>query len=921
MRKVYKLFFIIIAACWFHSNASAQVTPGTGDTSQMPAIVDTAGGPASIDVNLENIFNQKTPRRYKVTNVTVTGNQYFDAALLVSIANVNVGDEISIPGGDNFSKAISNLWKQNYFSNVEIYITKVEGSNISIEIAVTERPRLSSFTFKGIPKSQADDLTPKVGLVKGRIVTENNRRAATEAIEKYYAEKGYRGVKTTIQEVKDSKVSNSVVMTLVVNKGEKVKISDVYFSGNTIPSPRLKKQMKGTKEMSRITVHPPVDTSAFIAGDHLTFKDYMRHNGFLSLTQTKELLDPYVRLKLSSAKFSDKKYQEDKEKILDYYNSLGYRDAAIISDTQYYNNQGNLNIRIKVNEGPKYYFGNITWRGNTKYSDSVLANILGIQKGDIYDLDILNKKLGKELSPEGGDISGLYMDDGYLFFHAEAVETAVYNDTIDHEIRIVEGPQATLKNIRIAGNEKTKEHVIRRELRTIPGEKFSRSDIIRSTRELAQLNFFNQEKINPGVVPNQEDGTVDINWTVEEKSSDQLELSAGFGGGIGLTGTLGVTFNNFSINNIFRKSAWQPLPTGDGQKLSVRFQSNGKAFRSYNISFTEPWLGGKKRNSFTVSLYDTKYRNGLYNYQTGYYNFGANDSYIQTSGASVSLGKQLKWPDDYFSLVTSLNYTRYVLKDYAIFRGFSNGVSNNFNLKLALQRSSVDQPIFPRSGSTFLLSGQFTPPYSLLDKNIASSKNPYQFVEYHKWRFNGEWYVPIGKPSGAERNKQFVLKAAVKYGFIGRYNNKLEVSPFERFQLGDAGLSNNFALLGYDIIAQRGYPVYETSNPKINPDQQSASRFFTMFNKYTMEMRYPLSLNPSSTIFALGFFEAANGWYSMKEYNPFKLRRSVGIGMRFYLPMFGLLGFDYGIGLDRYTPSGGLKDASRFTFMLGYEPE
>ena len=910
---------MIIAACGFYSYASAQITSNPADTTGNPVIADTATA-ASIDVNLENIFSQKTPHRYKVANVAVTGNKYFDAALLISIANINIGDEIVIPGGDNFSKAISNLWKQNYFSNVEIYITKVENSNISLEIAVTERPRLSTFTFKGIPKSQADDLTPKVGLVRGRIVTENNRRAAIEAIEKYYAEKGYRGVKTTIQESKDPKADNSIVMTLFVTKGNKVKISDVYFSGNTVPDQRLKKQMKGTKEMTRLTVHPPVDTAGFIASDnHLTFKDYLRHNGFLSFTRTKELLDPYVRLKLSSAKFNEKKYQEDKEKILDYYNSLGYRDAAIVSDTQYYNSKGNLTVNIKVSEGHKYYFGNITWRGNTKYSDSVLANILGIQKGDTYDLDILNKKLGKELSPEGGDISGIYMDDGYLFFRAEAVETAVYNDTIDHEIRIVEGPQATLKNIRIAGNEKTKEHVIRRELRTIPGEKFSRTDIIRSTRELAQLNFFNQEKINPGVVPNADDGTVDINWTVEEKSSDQLELSAGFGGGIGLTGTLGITFNNFSINNVFKK--WDGIPSGDGQKLSIRFQSNGKAFRSYNMSFTEPWLGGKKRNSFTVSIYDTKYRNGIYNGYTGRYQYDTSDSYIQTSGASISLGKQLKWPDDFFSLVTSLNYTRYVLKDYAIFQGFSNGVSNNVNVKIALQRSSVDQPTFPTRGSNFLWSGQFTPPFSLINKNIATSKNPYKLVEYHKWRFNGEWYVPIGKPSGAERNKQFVLKAAAKYGFIGRYNNKIEVSPFERFQLGDAGLSNNFALLGYDIIAQRGYPVYETSNPKVNPDQQSASRFFTMFNKYTMELRYPLSLNPSSTIFALGFFEAANGWYSMKEYNPFKLRRSVGLGMRFYLPMFGLLGFDYGIGLDRYTPNGGLKDASRFTFMLGYEPE
>ncbi len=910
MRKVYKLFLPVIAVWCFHSSISAQVT------------TDSTGQPASIDVNLENIYSQKVPHRYKVANVTITGNKFFDQALLLSIANINVGDEIVIPGGDQFARAINNLWKQNYFSNVEIYLTKLEASNIYVEIAVTERPRLSSFTFKGIPKSQADDLTPKVGLVKGRIITENMRRSAIEAIQKYYADKGFRSVKTEIHETKDPKVENSLAMTLVIERGTKVKINDISFAGNTVPEPRLKKQMKGTKEKTRITLHPPDDNNVASDSDHITFGNYLRDMGFLSFTKTKEALDPYIRLKfLTSAKFNSKKYEEDKEKILDYYNSLGYRDAAIVKDTQYYNAKGDLNIDLAVNEGHKYYFGNIAWRGNTKYSDSLLATLLGIQKGDIYNIEMLNKKLGKQASPEGGDISGLYMDDGYLFFRTEAVETAVYNDTIDHEIRVVEGPQATIKNVRIAGNDKTKEYVIRRELRTIPGEKFSRTDLIRSQREIVNLGFFNQEKVAPNVNPNPDDGTVDINWAVEEKSSDQLELSAGWGGGIGLTGTLGVSFNNFSIRNIWKKSAWDPLPTGDGQKLSLRVQSNGKAFRSYNFSFTEPWLGGKKRNSFTVSVYDTKYRNGLYDYSRGIYQYSNSDSYIQTSGVGVSLGKQLKWPDDYFSLVTSLNYTRYKLNKYAIFQGFDSGISNNINVKIALQRSSVNQPIFPSGGSSFLVSGQFTPPYSLIDPTRVNNINPYQLVEYHKWRFNGEWYVPMGKPGGAEHNKQFVLKTAVKYGYIGRYNTKLEVSPFERFQVGDAGLSNNFALLGYDIIAHRGYPVYETSNPKINPDQQNASRFFTIFNKYTLEMRYPLSLNPSSTIFALGFFEAANGWYSMKEYNPFKLRRSVGLGMRFYLPMFGLLGFDYGIGLDRYTPNARLKDAARFTFMLGFEPE
>jgi outer membrane protein insertion porin family len=363
------------------------------------------------------------------------------------------------------------------------------------------------------------------------------------------------------------------------------------------------------------------------------------------------------------------------------------------------------------------------------------------------------------------------------------------------------------------------------------------------------------------------------------------------------------------------------ITTGDGQKLSLRLQSNGRAFRSYNFSFTEPWLGGKRRNSFTVSLYDTKFANA-YDPLTGRYTSTAADaSYIKTTGFGVSLGKQLKKPDDFFSLMYSLNYTRYKLKEYQIFPGFVNGIANNISFKVALQRSSVNVPIFPTSGSNFLLSAQLTPPYSLINKEIEAKANPYEFIEFHKWRFNGEWYVPLGKPHGEERNKQFVLKAAAKLGYIGKYNTNLQVSPFERFQVGDAGLSNNFALLGYDIIAHRGYPVYETSNPKINPDQQGAQNFFTVFNKYSVEIRYPFSLNPSSTIFALGFFEAANGWYSLKEYNPFKLRRSVGVGMRFYLPMFGLLGFDYGIGLDRFTPNNSFKDAARFTFMLGFEPE
>jgi outer membrane protein insertion porin family len=715
------------------------------------------------------------------------------------------------------------------------------------------------------------------------------------------------------------------VLDFIVTKGPKVRINNINFGGNLVDETKLKKSLKEIHEKSRLTLFPVNDKPAIVKTTPYTFEQYLKERGYLTFSKTKKILNPYVRIGFSSSKYDIKKYDESKDNLLNYYNSLGFRDAVIEKDTIYHNAVGHLNIDMQIKEGRRYFFGNITWRGNTKYPDSVLSSILNIKKGDIYNREIFFNKLGKTPTAEGGDISGIYQDDGYLFFSINPIETAVYNDTIDFEVRIQEGPQATIKTIRIAGNEKTKDFVVRREIRTVPGDKFSRSLLIRSQREISQLNYFDQEKIKIDPIPNPEDGTVDINYGVEEKSSDQLELSAGWGGFIGLTGTLGVTFNNFSSKNIFKKSAWDPLPMGDGQKLSLRFQSNGKAFRSTNFSFTEPWFGGIKRNSLTVSVYNTKFGQ-TFDQLTGMFDPNAADSrYISTTGATVSFGRQLAWPDDFFSLSMGLNYTRYTLKNYAIdpfnLPNFDNGIVNNLNFRIALQRTSVDQPLFPRTGSTFLLSGQLTPPYSLFDPNFAYKQNPYELLEYHKWRFNGEWFVPLGKPAGEDRNKQFVLKFAAKYGFVGRYNSELAISPFERFQVGDAGLSNQFALLGFDIIAQRGYPVYESSNPKINPDQQSSRQKFTIFNKYAVELRYPLSLAASSTIYALGFFEAANGWYSMKEYNPFNLRRSVGVGMRFFLPMFGLLGFDYGIGLDRLNGTNSLKDAARFTFMLGFEPE
>ena len=878
----------------------------------------------SVQADMVNIFTQK-PKKYKIVSLKTTGNHYFDENLLISISSLNVGDEVTIPGGDNFARAINKLWAQSYFSNVEIYITKLEGTDISIEIAVTERPRLGRFEFENISKSDKDDLKAKVGLIAGHIVTENSIRTAKEAIRKFYAEKSYYNVNVVARPEKDSTLGNAVLLVFDIDKGNKVRVENITFSGNTIEETTLKKQLKDTKEKSRFTLYPPVDTGIFASSKKYTFDDYLKERGYLTATLSLKVLNPYFRFHFfNSSKFNQTKFNEDQEKLIDYYNSIGYRDAAIVGKPdQVPNMAGNLNIHIKVTEGKQYRFGNITWKGNTKYPDSLLTLIMNIKKGDIYNQELLNKRLGKGGAPDGNDVSSLYMDDGYLFFHTEVTETAVYNDTIDFQIKLTEGPQAVWKNVKIVGNDKTKEYVIRRELRTLPGEKFSRTDLMRSQRELAQLNYFNQEKIVPQVVPNPDDGTVDVTWQLEEKSSDQLELSAGWGGNIGLTGTLGVSFNNFSAKNLLKRKAWDPLPMGDGQKLSLRFQSNGTAFRSYNFSFTEPWLGGRKRNSLTYSIYDTKYSNS-YNPITGLVTNSGSPSYIRTTGTSLSIGRQLKWPDDYFSMSVGLNYTLYTLKDYYIDRtnlpGFNNGSSNNLNLKVAVQRSSINNPQFPASGSSFMLSLQLTPPYSSFNSDVAKHSNPYNWIEYHKWRFNGELYVPLTNPVGDD-HKQLVMKFAAKYGFLGRFNSTLQVSPFERFQVGDAGLSNQFALLGYDIIAQRGYPVYQSSNPTVNPDQSSATQYFTMFNKYVMELRYPLSLSAGSTIYGLGFFEAANGWYGIKDYNPFKLRRSVGVGMRFYLPMFGLLGFDYGLGLDRYTPGSSLKDISRFTFMLGFEPE
>jgi len=836
---------------------------------------------------------------YEIGGISVKGIKYLDEDLLIAVTGLTVGQKIYLPNDESIAKAIKNLWKQELFADVSITVSKTIGDKVFLDITVEERPRMSRYRFKGIKKSEAQELKDKVNLVRSRVVTEATKKEAVVRIKKFFEDKGYGDVTVDVRERKDTLAVNSIVLTFNIDKGSKTHINQVSISGNVhATEARLKRSLKSTKEMLHLTLHR-TDKETVYEHDKKTFGNYLKRLNFLSPSKTLDALNPYMRINFSSSKFNNQKYEEDKISLLAYYNSLGYRDAVITDDTVYRVKNGNFNVDIKVKEGRKYYFGDIAWRGNTKYSNQELTRILGIKKGDVYNQELLEKRIGRALSPEGGeDVSSLYMDDGYLFFNIDPVETSIVGDTINYEMRITEGPQATIKDVTIAGNDRTNEHVIRRELRTLPGNKFSRADLIRSQREIATLGFFDQEKIGIQPKPHPEDGTVDIEYTVVEKSSDQLQLSAGFGGGVKFYGNIGVAFSNFSLRNIFKPKYWDPLPVGDGQKFSVNYQSNGAYYNSFSTSFTEPWLGGKKPNALTTSFVYSKYSGAAYG-------TNPNTSFLRMAGGGVSLSRRLKWPDDNFVFTYGVNYNNYRLKNYALITDFTDGYSNNLYLKLVLARYSIDQPLYPRSGSNISLTMQFTPPYSSFsgkDYSGEPTSQKYKWIEYHKYRFTADWYQRIAG--------NLVFKFSTKYGFMGYFNKDIGYSPFERFQLGGDGLSGYSYFVGKDIIAQRGYDVYA---------QQAV-----IFNKYTAEVRYPFSLSPTATIYGLVFVDAANAWNSFKEYNPIKLNRDAGVGIRIYLPMFGLLGLDYGIGFDKYDPSNGItrfKDLSKFTFMLGFEPD
>ena len=831
------------------------------------------------------VIDYSSPKEYEIGGVNIVGVKDRDPNAIAGYAGLMIGKKIVIPGQD-ISGAIKALWKIKLFTDVRISIERTMGDIVFLEINLKERPTLSRYSYKGIKKSNHEDLNDvlKGILVKGGIITDDVKILAINKIKDFYYGKGFLNTKVEIKESPDEEKSNTVKLMIDIKKNDRVRVDDIYFVGNKeVNDKTLRKKMKNVKKVGAI------------------FK---------------------------KSKFIESEFEEDKKAIITYYNKLGYRDARIAGDTVGRTKSGNLAIQLRIFEGDKYKFNTITWKGNSIYDEEVLNRVLGIQKGDVYNSELLDKRL--KFSLDGRDVSSLYMDKGYLFFRVDPNEVAVDSAKIDIEMRIYEGPQATIDKVVIKGNDRTNEKIIRRELRTYPGEKFSRSDIIRSQREIINLGYFNPESLGINTPVNPQQGTVDIEYTVEEKPSDQLEMSAGYSGYGGLLGTLGVVFNNFSLENVSNKSSWNPLPQGDGQKLSLRVQSNNY-YKSINFSFTEPWFGGRTRNSLTVGGVYSKYGT------TG-------SSFFSSTRGFAGLGIPLKWPDDYFLTNITLNMEKLQLEDFTDGNfAVKSGIFNNLSLNLSLMRSSISEPIFPRSGSKILLSLKVTPPYSLfrtvdytltpeqeqaviekrqrelgdgtvlsdLDKQTALTNEvnriKFNWLEYHKWKIESEWYFNIVG--------NLVFMSSIKMGFLGYYDSGLGLIPFERYEIGGDGLSNYSAnILGKDIYSLRGY---ETTDFKQNEEGGAP-----IFSKYTIELRYPVTLNPSSTIYGLVFAQAGNSWKKFRDFNPFDVKRSFGVGLRAYLPMFGLLGFDYGFGIDKdVEDSAKWSSYGKFSVILGFEPE
>ena len=836
--------------------------------------------------DIEYSFTRKT---YEIAGISVSGADSYEDFVIIGFSGLDVGDKIEIPG-DKITKAIRRFWKQGLFSDVKIAATKIEGSKIWLEIRLKQRPRISDVVYNGLKKSEKEDIEVKVGINKGSQMTPNIADRAKTVIKKYFSEKGFHNAKVDVLQYDDRDHPGYVKVYVNVDKQVKTKVGHIYITGNqALTHNQINKAMKKTND-----------------------------NNIINLFRTK--------------KFVTEEYEKDKKAVIEKYNEIGYRDAYIVADSvrPTPDDPARVDVYMTIYEGDKYYFRDIRWVGNTVYPYEYLNQVLNVKRGDIYNL----KELNKRLNEDDDAVAKLYTDQGYLFFNVDPVEVNVDNDSIDFEMRIYEGKPATINEINIVGNTRVYEHVVRRELYTKPGQLYSQSDIMRSLRELAQMGHFDQEKLVPDIQPNPEDGTVDITYNLETKSSDQIEFSLGWGA-TGLVGSLGLKFTNFAIQNLFNKKAYRIVPQGEGQTFSINARTNGVYYTSASISFLEPWIGGKRPNSLSASVffasqtgysdrYYTAYRNLYNSYAYNYYYSGNSDyyqqlqeseadpdKYLRTFGVSIGYGKRLHWPDDYFSFYTELSYQLYMMKSWPYLL-VSDGDCHNLALNLQLSRSSIDNPIYTRRGSQFTLGLKITPPWSAFmgtkEEQFATMtlSERYKLIEYYKLKFSGKVFTPLTPDS------KLVLMARAEFGYLGSYSQYTK-SPFESFYMGGDGMTS-YTSYSTEYIAMRGY----TSGSLTPYDYNTSRNLGYVYNKFTLELRYPITLEQSATIWALGFLEAGNCFADIKDYNPFNLKRSAGVGVRIFLPMFGLLGIDWAWGFDKINGSSDYG-GSQFHFVLGQE--
>ena len=847
--------------------------------------------------DLPVILYNGTPKKYEIADIKVTDIDNYEDYVLIGISGLAVGQTITVPG-DDITSAIKRYWRHGLFSDVKITAEKIEGNKIYLFIHLTLRPRITDIRFNGVKKSEREDLQAKLGMAKGSQITPNLIDRAKIIIKRHFDEKGFKNAEVNIVEREDPANKEQVYVDVNIDKKDKVKVHKITIDGNSVlTDKKLKRVMKKTNEKGKL----------------------------INLFRAK--------------KFINERYEEDKQKIIDKYNELGYRDAIIEVDSVTPYDEKTVDVYMKIYEGNKYYLRDITWVGNTVYPSDLLNEQLRMKRGDVYNQKLLNDRISNDEDAIGNN----YYNRGYVFYHLDPVEVNIDGDSIDLEMRIVEGPQASISHVRINGNDRLYENVVRRELRTRPGDLFSKEALERSYREIAQMGHFNPENIKPDVQPNYENGTVDINWGLESKANDQVEFSAGWGQ-TGIIGKLSLKFTNFSFANLFRKNDNFRgfLPQGDGQTLTISGQTNGRYYQSYSISFLDPWFGGKRPNSLSVSAfysvqtdvssqyYNSAYMNNYYNYLSGYGNYygGYYDNYesyydpdksIKMFGVSLGWGKRLRWPDDYFTLMAELSYQRFMLKDWSYLyimlnngQYMNTGNCNSLSLNLTLSRNSTDNPIFPRYGSEFTASLQITPPYSLFSKkdystygkdNYEEAASMYKWIEYHKWKFKAKTYTAL-----MDIQKCPVIMTRTEFGILGHFN-KYKRSPFETFYVGGDGMTGYSYNYASETIALRGY-----ENGSLTPYGSEGYAYIRL----GAELRYPLMLENSTSIYALGFVEAGNAWTDVNKFNPFQLKRSAGVGVRIFLPMIGMMGIDWAYGFDKINGSTQYS-GSQFHFIIGQE--